>query len=181
MRPAGSPYRVAAGTLIPATLTAGINSDLPGQTTAIVRRNVYDSRTGRFLLIPQGSRLVGEYDSRVAFGQKRVLVAWHRLVFPDGRSLDLAGMPGADLAAAAGLRDQVDNHFVRTFGSALLIAAVSAGVQLSQPDDRSFGANPSPSQVAAAAVGQELGRVATEYLRRNLDYARRSRSGPATS
>jgi type IV secretory pathway VirB10-like protein len=169
MRPAGSPYRVAVGTLIPATLTAGINSDLPGQTTALVRRNVYDSRTGRFLLIPQGSRLVGEYDSRVAFGQKRVLVAWNRLIFPDGRSLDLAGMPGADLAAAAGLRDQVDNHFVRTFGSALLIAAVSAGVQLSQPDDRSFGANPSPSQLAAAAVGQELGRVATEYLRRNLD------------
>ena len=169
MRPAGSPYRVAAGTLIPATLTAGINSDLPGQTTALVRRNVYDSRTGRFLVIPQGSRLIGEYDSRVAFGQKRVLVAWNRLIFPDGRSLDLAGMPGADLAAAAGLRDQVDNHFVRTFGSALLIAAVSAGVQLSQPDDRSFGTNPSPSQLAAAAVGQELGRVATEYLRRNLD------------
>ena len=166
--PAGSPYRVAAGTLIPATLTAGINSDLPGQTTALVRRNVYDSRTGRFLLIPQGSRLVGEYDSRVAFGQKRVLVAWNRLIFPDGRSLDLAAMPGVDLAAAAGLRDQVDNHFVRTFGSALMLAAVSAGVQLSQPDDRSFGANPSPSHVAAAAVGQELGRVATEYLRRNL-------------
>jgi type IV secretory pathway VirB10-like protein len=169
LRPAGSPYRVAEGTLIPAVLTAAINSDLPGQTTALVRRNVYDSRTGRFLLIPQGSRLVGEYDSRVAFGQKRVLVAWNRLIFPDGRSLDLAGMPGVDLAAAAGLRDRVDNHFVRTFGSALLLAAVSAGVQLSQPDDRSFGTNPSASQVAAAAVGQELGRVATEYLRRNLD------------
>jgi type IV secretory pathway VirB10-like protein len=169
LHPAGSPYRVAEGTLIPAVLTAGINSDLPGQTTALVRRNVYDSRTGRFLLIPQGSRLVGEYDSRVAFGQKRVLVAWNRLIFPGGRSLDLAGMPGVDLAAAAGLRDKVDNHFVRTFGSALLLAAVSAGVQLSQPDDRSFGSNPSASQVAAAAVGQELGRVATEYLRRNLD------------
>lgn len=170
LQPAGSDFRVAAGTLIPAVLTAGINSDLPGQTTAIVRRNVYDSRTGRFLLIPQGSRLVGEYDSRVAFGQKRVLVAWNRLIFPDGRSLDLAGMPGADLAAAAGLRDKVDNHFVRTFGSALLIAAVSAGVQLSQPeDDGAFRANPTPSQLASAAVGQELGRVATEYLRRNLD------------
>ncbi len=168
--PAGSPFRISAGTLIPAVLTAGINSDLPGQTTALVRRNVYDSRTGRFLLVPQGSRLIGEYDSRVAFGQKRVLVAWNRLVFPDGRSIDLAGMPGVDLAAAAGLRDKVNNHFVRTFGSALLIAAVSAGVQLSQPeDDGAFRSNPSPSQLAAAAVGQELGRVATEYLRRNLD------------
>ena len=97
----------------------GINSDLPGQTTALVRRNVYDSRTGRYLLVPQGSRLVGEYDSRVAFGQSRVFVAWNRLIFPDGRSLDLAGMQGADVAAAAGLRDRVNNHFVRTFGSAL--------------------------------------------------------------
>jgi type IV secretion system protein VirB10 len=170
LHPAGSPFRISAGALIPAVLTAGINSDLPGQTTALVRRNVYDSRTGRYLLVPQGSRLVGEYDSRVAFGQSRVFVAWNRLIFPDGRSLDLAGMQGADLAAAAGLRDRVNNHFVRTFGSALLIAAVSAGVQLSQPDDDgNFQSGPTPSQLAAAAVGQELGRVATEYLRRNLD------------
>jgi len=170
LQPAGPPFRVSQGTLIPAVLTAGINSALPGQTTALVRRNVYDSRTGRFLLVPQGSRLVGEYDSRVAFGQNRVFVAWNRLIFPDGRSLDLAGMQGADLAAAAGLRDRVNHHFVRTFGSALLIAAVSAGVQLSQPEvDGAFASNPTPSQLAAAAVGQELGRVATEYLRRNLD------------
>lgn len=170
LRPAGSPFRIAIGTLIPAVLSAGINSDLPGQTTALVRRNVYDSRTGRFLLIPQGSRLVGEYDSRVAFGQNRVFVAWNRLIFPDGRSLDLGGMQGVDLSAAAGLRDKVNNHFVRTFGSALLIAAVSAGVQLSQPEnDGNFQSNPTPSQLAAAAVGQELGRVASEYLRRNLD------------
>jgi len=170
LHPAGSPFRISQGTLIPAVLTAGINSAVPGQTTALVRRNVYDSRTGRFLLVPQGSRLVGEYDSRVAFGQNRVFVAWNRLIFPDGRSLDLAGMQGADLSAAAGLLDRVNHHFVRTFGSALLIAAVSAGVQLSQPeDDGAFASNPTPSQLAAAAVGQELGRVATEYLRRNLD------------
>jgi len=170
LQPAGPPFRISQGTLIPAVLAAGINSALPGQTAALVRRNVYDSRTGRFLLVPQGSRLVGEYDSRVAFGQNRVFVAWNRLIFPDGQSLDLAGMQGADLAAAAGLRDRVNHHFVRTFGSALLIAAVSAGVQLSQPeDDGAFASNPTPSQLAAAAVGQELGRVATEYLRRNLD------------
>ena len=101
------------GTLIPAVLSAGINSDLPGQTTALVRRNVYDSRTGRFLLIPQGSRLVGEYDSRVAFGQNRVFVAWNRLIFPDGRSLDLGGMQGVDLSAAAGLRDKVNSEYLR--------------------------------------------------------------------
>jgi type IV secretory pathway VirB10-like protein len=167
---AASPFTLTAGTLIPAILTAGINSELPGQTTALVRRNVYDSLTGRYLLLPQGSRLVGEYDSRVAYGQRRVLVAWHRLIFPDGRSLDLAGMPGVDLSAAAGLRDKVDRHFVRTFGGALLLAAVSAGVQLSQPDsDNDFRSGPTPSQLAAAAVGQELGRVATESLRREMD------------
>lgn len=166
----GSPFRLTAGTLIPAILTAGINSELPGQTTALVRRNVYDTLTGRYLLIPQGARLVGEYDSRVAFGQKRVLVAWSRLIFPDGRSVDLGELPGTDLSAAAGLHDKVDNHFVRTFGSALMLAAVSAGVQLSQPeDDGTFNSAPSPSHIAADAVGQELGRVSTEYLRRNMD------------
>lgn len=170
IEPNGSPFRLTAGTLIPAVLTAGINSDLPGQTTALVRRNVYDSITGRYLLIPQGTRLVGEYDSRVAFGQRRVLVAWNRLIFPDGRSLELQGLPGADLAAAAGIHDKVNNHFVRTFGSALMLAAVSAGVQLSQPaEDASARSTPTPSQIAAAAVGQELGRVSAEYLRRNMD------------
>lgn len=170
VEPNGSPFRLTTGTLIPAVLTTGINSDLPGQTTALVRRNVYDSITGRYLLIPQGTRLVGEYDSRVAYGQSRVLVAWNRLIFPDGRSLDLRGMPGTDLAAATGLHDKVNNHFVRTFGSALMLAAVSAGVQLSQPaEDTSFRTSPTPSQIAAAAVGQELGRVSAEYLRRNMD------------
>jgi type IV secretion system protein TrbI len=171
LQPAGSPFQLLAGTLIPAVLTSGINSDLPGQATALVRRNVYDTLTGQYLLVPQGSRLVGEYDSRVAFGQRRVLVAWHRLIFPDGRMLDLQGMPGADLAAAAGLHDKVNNHFVRTFGGAVLLAAISAGVQLSQPDHTggAFGAAPTPSQVAAAALGQELGRVAAEHTRRSMD------------
>jgi len=164
-----SPYELRAGTTLPAILTTGIHSDLPGQTTALVRRDVYDSTTGRHLLIPAGSRLLGEYDHRVAWGQKRVLLAWNRLVFPDGRSLDLRGMPGADLAGMAGLRDRVDNHFVRVFGSALLLSAISAGAQLSQPQEAADGGAPSARQVAAAALGQELGRTATEITRRNLD------------
>jgi type IV secretion system protein VirB10 len=159
-----SPYELKEGTLIPAILLTGINSELPGQTQALVH-----STTGRYLLIPQGSRLIGEYDNRIAWGQKRVLLAWHRLIFPDGRSLDLRGMPGADLAAMAGIRDKVNNHFVRTFGSALLLSAITAGVQLSQPQDSSFGATPSASQIAAAALGQEIGRVTAEITRRNVD------------
>ena len=164
-----SPYELRQGTLIPAILVAGINSDLPGQTQALVRQNVYDSTTGRHLLIPQGSRLLGSYDNRVAWGQKRVLFAWNRLVFPDGRSLDLGGMPGADLEAMAGVRDQVNNHFVRTFGSAVLLSAITAGVQLSQPQQSADGGAPSASQIAAAALGQEVGRTTAVVTRRNLN------------
>ena len=164
-----SPYEIQAGTLIPAILTAGIHSDLPGQTTALVRRGVYDSLTGQHLLIPQGARLIGSYDHRIAWGQKRVLMAWKRLILPDGRSLELSDMPGADLAAMAGVRDRVHNHFVRTFGSALLLSAVSAGSQLSQPQESSDGGAPSARQIAAAALGQELGRTAGEITRRNID------------
>ncbi len=163
-----SPFVLQQGTLIPAILTGGIHSELPGQITAMVRRNVYDRTSGRHLLLPQGARLVGSYDNRIAWGQKRVLFAWHRLIFPDGRSLDLQGMPGADLAGRAGVRDKVNNHFVRTFGSALLLSAISAGAQLSQPRESRDGDGPSASQVAAAALGQELGRVATDVTRRNL-------------
>ena len=164
-----SPYEIREGTLIPAILVAGINSDLPGQTQALVRQNVYDSTTGRHLLIPQGSRLIGSYDNRVAWGQKRVLMAWTRLIFPDGRSLDLQGMPGADLAAVAGVRDKVNNHFVRTFGSAILLSAVTAGVQLSQPQESADGGAPSASQIAAAALGQEIGYTTSAITRRNIN------------
>lgn len=165
-----SPFEIQEGSLLPAILVAGINSDLPGQTRALVRRDVYDTTTGRYLLVPQGSRLIGEYDNRVAWGQKRVLLAWTRLIFPDGRSLDLRGMPGADLAAMAGVRDQVNNHFVRTFGSAILLSAITAGVQLSQPQESvDFGSAPSARQIAAAALGQEVGRATAEITRRNVN------------
>ena len=170
VEPPLSPFTLLEGSYLPAVLTAGITSDLPGQTTAFVRENVYDSPTGRYLLIPSGSRLLGTYDSRIAYGQKRVLVAWDRLVFPDGSSLDLGRMPGADLAGEAGVRDRVNNHFVRTFGQALLLSAFSAGAQLSQPQQSSsFGGAPSARQVATAALGQELNRTASLILRRNLD------------
>ena len=164
-----SPFEIKQGSLIPAILMTGINSDLPGQTQALVRQNVYDTIAGRYLLIPQGSRLIGEYDSRIAWGQKRVLLAWNRLIFPDGRSLDLGTMPGTDLAAMAGVRDKVNSHFVRTFGSALLLSAITAGVQLSQPQQSADGRAPSATQIASAALGQEIGRVTAEITRRNID------------
>ena len=158
-----------AGTLIPAVLTTGIHSDLPGQTTALVRQDVYDSRTGRHLLIPQGAELVGTYEHEVAWGQKRLLVHWNRLYFPGGHSLDLDDYPAVGPDGMSGLRDRVHNHYPRIFGTALLLSAIGAGTQLSQPQESADGGAPHARQIGAGAVGQELGRAATELLRKNLD------------
>jgi len=116
-----SPNVVQAGSIIPAALITGVRSDLPGQITAQVTANVYDSPTGRILLIPQGARLIGEYDSEIAAGQTRVLLAWDRLIMPDGRSIVLERQPGADGAGFAGLQDRVNQHW----GNLLKAAAVS--------------------------------------------------------
>jgi type IV secretion system protein VirB10 len=171
LEPAGSPYTLRAGTVIPGILVTGISSDLPGEIVGQVSRNVYDSRTQRVLLIPKGSRLMGTYDNQVAAGQGRLLVAWTRLILPDGRSMRLPGLALKDPAGQTGAKDRVDNHWRRVFGSALLLSAISAGVQLSQPQQASVLAPPSSGQVAAGALGQELSNVALEILRRGMDVA----------
>ena len=125
-----SSYVVQAGNIIPASLITGIRSDLPGQITAQVTENVYDSPTGRFLLIPQGARLIGIYDSQVAFGQSRVLLVWNRLIMPNGRSIVLERQAGADIAGYAGLEDEVDNHWGAQFKAALLSTLLGVGSQL---------------------------------------------------
>jgi type IV secretion system protein VirB10 len=167
LHPPVTPYEIKAGTVIPAVMTGGIDSDLPGQIIGQVSENVYDTATGHYLLIPQGSKLVGSYDSSVTAGQDRVLVAWHRLIYPDASSLDLGAMPGADQGGYAGFSDEVDNHYLTAFGNALLLSAFSAGIQLSQPQ-ASNGQNYSSSQVIAGAVGQQLGALGSEIARRNL-------------
>ena len=166
----GSGLVLSAGTVVPAALMTGIHSDLPGAVVAQVTRNVYDSRTQRDVLIPAGSRLIGEYDDQVAYGQDRALVAWTRLIFPDGRSVSLPGLPAHDLRGQAGLRDRVDRHTARLFGSAVLLAAIGAGVDLAAPDGTggAFGSQ-SPQETAARQVAIELSRVATEVVRRGLD------------
>ncbi len=166
-----SPYEMKAGTIIPAVMLTAINSDLPGQVTGQVRENVYDSDTGEHLLIPQGTRLVGLYDHHIAYGQQRVLITWKRLILPDGSSLSLRdGMPGADAGGAAGFNDQVNNHYLRIFGHALLMSAISAGVQLSQVPQ--YGQNfqgPTAGNVLGGAVGQQLGSATSEVLRRGMN------------
>ena len=122
-----SPYVVQAGTVIPAALITGIRSDLPGQITAQVTEAVYDSPTGKYLLIPQGAKLIGQYDSSVAFGQSRILLVWTRVIMPDGTSIVLERQPGADTEGYAGLEDEVDNHWGMLFKAAVLSTLLSVG------------------------------------------------------
>jgi type IV secretion system protein TrbI len=163
-----SPYELKAGSIIPAVMISGINSDLPGQIIAQVSQHVYDTATGQYLLIPQGSRLVGQYDSHVSYGQSRVLVVWRRIVFPDASTLDLGSMPGADQAGYSGFHDKVNNHYWRIFGQALLVSLVTAGVQLSQPDRGSLIEPIGREQEVAGVFGRQAGQLGSQITSRNL-------------
>ncbi|MGY4197297.1 TrbI/VirB10 family protein [Bradyrhizobium sp. USDA 4520] len=130
-----SPYVLQAGAVISAALITGIRSDLPGQITAQVTENIYDSPTGRILLVPQGTRVIGQYDNNVQFGQSRVLLVWNRLIFPNGRSIVLERQPGADAEGYAGLQDGVDYHWWDLAKAAGLSTLLSVGSELAVDDD----------------------------------------------
>jgi type IV secretory pathway VirB10-like protein len=168
---APGPLAIQAGTVIPAVLVTEINSDLPGQVLAQVARDMYDSRSLRTLLIPKGSKLLGKYADQIGVGQDRLLVAWSRVILPDGRSIALPGLETKDRTGAGGLHDQVDRHGGQVFGTAALLSLIGAGAQLSQPNAGygALGSYPSPGQVVAGAVGQQLADVATQMLRRDLN------------
>lgn len=171
-------YQLRAGFVIPGTLIGGINSDSPGQIVAQVGQNVYDTATGRYLLIPQGSRLVGSYSNDIAYGQERILVAWQRIIFPDGKALDIGAMPGADSAGYSGFTDQANHHTVRLFGSAILMSAVVAATSLSQLNGNNSGGSNTGyygQQTTAGtlnqALGQQLGQVTAQMIAKNLNIA----------
>ena len=161
-----SPYQVMAGTVIPAALVTGINADLPGQVIANVTESVYDTATGRHLLIPQGSRLIGRYDSQVAFGQRRVLLVWTRLVLPDTSSVALDKLPGIDPAGYAGLEDGVDWHWDRILAGAALSTLLGVGAELAAPESRADGRR----VVIASREGllDSVNQVGQEITMRNL-------------
>ena len=164
-----SPYEIKAGWEIPGVMEQALNSDLPGELKALVTANVYDTATGRYLLIPQGARLIGTYDSSVAYGQNGLQVVWNRIIYPDASSIDLGGMVGQDSHGASGFRQDVDNHYKRLIGLSVLSSVFSAGFQLSQSRSGSVLQYPSPAQVVAGSVGQEVGQTGAQITRKNLN------------
>jgi type IV secretory pathway VirB10-like protein len=163
-----SDFALRAGTVIPGFLITAINSDLPGTIVGQTSRDVFDSRTQQILLIPKGSKLIGGYDSHTV-RSGRLIIEWNRFLFPDGRSITLPRSPGTDESGASGLHDQVNHHYPQIFGTALLLSAITAGVQLSQPQQATIYGTPSAGQVAAGALGQQMGQVGIESARRGLD------------
>ncbi|MER9026124.1 TrbI/VirB10 family protein [Mesorhizobium sp. M0815] len=167
-----SPYVLQAGSIISAALITGIRSDLPGPITAQVTENVYDSPTGRILVVPQGARLFGQYDNGVGFGQRRVLLVWNRIIMPNGRSIVLERQPGADAEGYAGLEDGVDNHWGELFKAAALSTLLSIGAETgSSSGDNDIvralrqGASNSVSQIGQQVVGRQLDIAPTLTIR----------------
>jgi type IV secretion system protein VirB10 len=161
-----SPNEIKAGTVLPAVLITAINSDLPGPVVAQVREHVYDTVSGNTLLVPQGSRLIAQYDSMVAWGQERVLLCWQRLVLPNGDSMDLQCMPAADLKGAAGLADEVDEHWWRILKGATVATLLSVGTAYAAGDTTAY--NPTVGQVTARSASGEIGTVGAQLTRNNL-------------
>jgi type IV secretion system protein TrbI len=164
-----SSYVVQAGNIIPASLITGIRSDLPGQITAQVTESIFDSPTGRFLLIPQGTRLIGVYDSQVSFGQSRVLLVWTRLIMPNGRSIVLERQPGADAAGYSGLEDDVDNHWGALFKAALLSTLLGVGSELGAGSDSGTGNNGGLIQALRLGASDSLNQTGQKVVQRNLN------------
>lgn len=162
---------VNTGFVIPATLITGVNSDLPGHLIGQVSQNVYDTATGQYLLIPQGTKLFGIYNSGIMFGQERVMVAWNRLVYPDGRTLDLGQMAGSDMGGYSGFTDQVNNHYWKLFKSAFLLSMVTASVTYTDNKYVNDKDTTSASSAMAEALGNELGSVTTELIRKHMNVA----------
>jgi type IV secretion system protein VirB10 len=162
-----SPYQVMAGTVIAAALVTGIKSDLPGDVIATVTEPVYDTATGKYILIPQGSRLLGKYNSQVSYGQSRVQVVWNRVILPDTSSFQLDKLVGTDPAGYAGLEDGVDWHWDRVFAGAALTTLLGIGAELAAPENRNGG-----DRVIIAgrdSLKDSVNQVGQEMTRRNMN------------
>lgn len=163
LTPAPSPYLLSAGSVISASLITGLRSDLPGLVTAQVTSQVFDSPTGRILLIPQGSRLIGSYDSVVAFGQKRALIVWQRIILPDGRSLRIDNVPATDASGYAGLQDKVDFHTWALLKGVALSTLLGVGSQLTVTGESDL------VQAIRESTQQNVSRAGDQITSRDLN------------
>lgn len=167
--PAIGKYELKTGSFIPAVLVTAINSDLPGDVIAQVRENVYDYRTGKYILIPMGTKIVGKYDSSITYGQNRVLLIWQRLVFPNGSTLVLDNMQGVDLLGNAGLKGKTNNHFWKLMRSVLLSSAINMASGSLESLDVNIEAG-SRSRVnigtGASDAAQNIRSIGEEWLKR---------------
>lgn len=166
-----SRYLLQTGHVIPGTMISGINSAIPGPIVGQVSRNVYDTVTGKHLLIPQGSKLFGKYESKTIYGQKRLLVAWQRVQLPSGKTIDIGAMPGTSNAGYAGFKDKVNNHLLRTFSSAILMSAITGGVAMSQKQGGGGFGRPQVGDAMTEALGQQLGQTSMRLMDKNMNIA----------
>lgn len=166
---------IKTGFVIPATLLTQIESALRGMVVGQVRQSVYDTATGNILLIPQGTKIIGDYQSDVQYGAKRLFISWKRLVFPNGSSLDLSSMPGADMSGTSGFGDKYNSHFWKMFGNSLLFSLVIAGVNMTQTPDLLYPFIPLSARNAtnslSESVGQSLGETLSQIIQKNLNLA----------
>lgn len=160
-------HELMAGTIIPGVLVTGLNSDLPGQILGQVSQNVFDTVNGKHLLVPQGTKVLGEYDSRIVYGQERLLVVWTRLIFPNGNSISLEGMPGVDLSGYSGLSDQVNNHYLKLLSGVIFSSLLGASAQVAE--GRNYNTtDPQYSELAVQGVARNANDVGQQITRRNL-------------
>jgi type IV secretory pathway VirB10-like protein len=162
-----SPYEIKAGSIVPVVLITGLNSDLPGNIIAQVRENVYDTVSGKYLLIPQGTKVIGVYDSKVAYAQSRALVNWSRMIFPDGHSLDLQNLSGIDQSGYTGLKDKVNNHTGKLITGIFLTSVLGATVEMAQGSNSST--NPTYDELAAQGASQALQQAGNKIVQKDLD------------
>lgn len=170
----GQPLELKTGFVIPGVMVSGINSELPGALIGQVAQNIFDTATGRNLLIPQGSKLYGVYDSRVIYGQERILIAWNRIIFPDGSAFTLGAMPGGDMGGFAGFNDMVNNHYLRIFGSAVLMSGILGGTAYAMDSNNTGSGDkdkPSMTDEMMAALASQIGQTTTTLLQKNLNIA----------
>ncbi|MBQ7151412.1 MAG: hypothetical protein IJR94_04065 [Synergistaceae bacterium] len=174
LTPQATKYELKAGTVIPSVLITGLNSDLPGNLIGQVSENVWDTATGKYLLIPRGTRIIGEYDSQIAYGQNRALVIWNRLIFPDGSTLVLDNLQGTDQSGYSGFKGKVDRHWGQIVGASLLVSLLSAGAELASPRQNNRGNNRDTTDartILSENMARAVAQAMTGIIQRELNRA----------